>query len=154
MWIIKELSDMPNNNSLDLIGRDDRIWTCDLLLPKQARYQAAPRPEEFLVNACQDKLATVISCNTFKLFCQEQDNTLGLVKDLLQHFSRISWLRCRQCSSQVHALHYQLRCNNGIEEGSLRGEDEVLPDYQKSIVDHQFYWSSPICRTQWRKLSQ
>ncbi len=26
-------------------GRDDRIRTCDILLPKQARYQAAPRPE-------------------------------------------------------------------------------------------------------------
>ena len=25
-------------------GRDDRIRTCDILLPKQARYQAAPRP--------------------------------------------------------------------------------------------------------------
>ena len=27
-------------------GRDDRIRTCDILLPKQARYQTAPRPEE------------------------------------------------------------------------------------------------------------
>lgn len=26
-------------------GRDDRIRTCGLLLPKQSRYQAAPRPE-------------------------------------------------------------------------------------------------------------
>ena len=26
-------------------GRDDRIRTCDILLPKQARYQTAPRPE-------------------------------------------------------------------------------------------------------------
>ena len=25
-------------------GRDDRIRTCDILLPKQARYQTAPRP--------------------------------------------------------------------------------------------------------------
>lgn len=28
-----------------LPGRDDRIWTCDLLLPKQTRYQATLRPE-------------------------------------------------------------------------------------------------------------
>ena len=26
-------------------GRDDRIRTCDILLPKQARYQAAPHPD-------------------------------------------------------------------------------------------------------------
>ncbi len=26
-------------------GRDDRIRTCDILLPKQARYQTAPHPE-------------------------------------------------------------------------------------------------------------
>ena len=26
-------------------GRDDRIRTCDILLPKQARYQTAPRPD-------------------------------------------------------------------------------------------------------------
>ena len=27
-------------------GRDDRIWTCDLLLPKQAFYQAELHPGE------------------------------------------------------------------------------------------------------------
>ena len=27
-------------------GRDDRIRTCDILFPKQARYQTAPRPEQ------------------------------------------------------------------------------------------------------------
>ena len=26
-------------------GRDDRIRTCDILLPKQARYQTAPHPD-------------------------------------------------------------------------------------------------------------
>ena len=26
-------------------GRDDRIRTCGILLPKQARYQTAPRPD-------------------------------------------------------------------------------------------------------------
>ncbi len=27
------------------IGRGDRIRTCDILLPKQARYQTAPLPD-------------------------------------------------------------------------------------------------------------
>ena len=29
-------------------GRDDRIRTCDILLPKQARYQTAPHPDATL----------------------------------------------------------------------------------------------------------
>ena len=29
-------------------GRDDRIRTCDILLPKQARYQTAPHPDAML----------------------------------------------------------------------------------------------------------
>lgn len=28
----------------EVIGRDDRIWTCDILYPKQTRYQAALHP--------------------------------------------------------------------------------------------------------------
>ena len=32
-------------NYARVCGRDDRIRTCDILLPKQARYQTAPRPE-------------------------------------------------------------------------------------------------------------
>ena len=32
---------------LIVIGRDDRIWTCDLLLPKQAYYQAVLHPDAF-----------------------------------------------------------------------------------------------------------
>ena len=31
-------------------GRDDRIRTCDILLPKQARYQTAPRPGAVLLS--------------------------------------------------------------------------------------------------------
>ena len=31
-------------NYARMSGRDDRIRTCDILLPKQARYQTAPRP--------------------------------------------------------------------------------------------------------------
>ena len=28
-----------------MVGREDRIRTCDILLPKQARYQTAPLPD-------------------------------------------------------------------------------------------------------------
>ena len=33
------------NVVLNMYGRGERIWTSDILLPKQARYQAALRPE-------------------------------------------------------------------------------------------------------------
>ena len=36
-------------------GRDDRIWTCDLLLPKQTRYQATLRPDCY---GAPDKIRT------------------------------------------------------------------------------------------------
>lgn len=31
----------------EVIGRDDRIWTCDILYPKQTRYQAALHPSNW-----------------------------------------------------------------------------------------------------------
>jgi hypothetical protein len=34
-----------NSSLIDLYGRGARIRTADLLRPRQARYQAAPRPE-------------------------------------------------------------------------------------------------------------
>ena len=34
---------------VDLTGRGERIWTSDTLLPKQVRFQAAPRPEIVMV---------------------------------------------------------------------------------------------------------
>ena len=34
---------MPDKRAQN--GRDDRIRTCDVLLPKQARYQTAPHPD-------------------------------------------------------------------------------------------------------------
>ena len=37
---LSQVSYRPNIN-----GRDDRIWTCALLLPKQTRYQATLHPE-------------------------------------------------------------------------------------------------------------
>ena len=33
------------NSNTSTCGRDDRIRTCGILLPKQARYQTAPRPD-------------------------------------------------------------------------------------------------------------
>lgn len=36
-------------------GRGDRIRTCDILLPKQARYRAAPLPDPSLVDGIQLK---------------------------------------------------------------------------------------------------
>ena len=36
--------------SLD--GRNDRIRTCDILLPKQARYQLRYIPKEYLILGC------------------------------------------------------------------------------------------------------
>ena len=39
---------LPLNYTRKKNGRDDRIRTCDILLPKQARYQTAPRPDATL----------------------------------------------------------------------------------------------------------
>ena len=39
--------------NFEIINRGDRIWTDDLLRPMQARYQAAPHPEnDKLFNLC------------------------------------------------------------------------------------------------------
>ncbi len=39
-------------------GRGERIRTSDLLLPKQARYQAAPHPDVLILNALPNRVAS------------------------------------------------------------------------------------------------
>ncbi len=39
-------------------GRGERIRTSDLLLPKQARYQAAPHPDLLILNAPLNRVAS------------------------------------------------------------------------------------------------
>ena len=36
---------LPLNHARKQDGRDDRIWTCDILVPNQALYQTEPRPD-------------------------------------------------------------------------------------------------------------
>ncbi len=49
---------------IKLLRRADRIWTCDILLPKQTRYQAAPQP----VNGGSDLV--IIQSPDFFLFTE------------------------------------------------------------------------------------
>ena len=42
-------------------GRGERIWTSDFLLPKQARFQAAPRPDVGIFLSRIDWLCKVIT---------------------------------------------------------------------------------------------
>ena len=44
-WPAWKAGVLPLNYTRIKNGRDDRIRTCDILLPKQARYQTAPRPD-------------------------------------------------------------------------------------------------------------
>lgn len=44
MCILLSPTDLALLLRSEVIGRDDRIWTCDILYPKQTRYQAALHP--------------------------------------------------------------------------------------------------------------
>ena len=43
---------------MEICGRGERIRTSDLLLPKQARYQAAPHPDVLILNAPSIRVAS------------------------------------------------------------------------------------------------
>lgn len=43
----------------EVIGRDDRIWTRDILYPKQTRYQAALHPFRLVYNVIVENLCLV-----------------------------------------------------------------------------------------------
>ena len=45
------------------MDRGDRIRTCDLVLPKHPRYQAAPRPESFFVSERRSYLKRPLICS-------------------------------------------------------------------------------------------
>ena len=46
--IYKQIKKYTHEGCISLSGRDDRIRTCDILLPKQARYQTALHPADHL----------------------------------------------------------------------------------------------------------
>ena len=61
---------LPLNYTRIWAGREDRIWTCDLLVPNQALYQAKLLPVSVLQNLLYHKIfqLQVLFLKIFKIF--------------------------------------------------------------------------------------
>ncbi len=91
-------------------GRGDRIRTCDILLPKQARYQAAPLPDaEKKYTARTQHLRKILSSKKGTSGSEEPDVPLTGLLLLIITCSAFCNASCSACDASCRLCAYHVR---------------------------------------------